>query len=293
MVVRDQSQARVANEAWNSPSRSISPMAHYQGTPAGTQLSGSNAYVYPSPDRHFWRSPTPEQANFSRRPGYVRLLEHVIQMSTQLAFPHHDSVPQVGNGVIYQGFNHEDAFGVRSLGQVSHDIKIGAAGELLVFEILSSLLSNREDNFGRENWKSRIRHEVTVHPAYSDMPPWRGTETADIVFSDFQSTLTGILVQHGYLDETWVGACPRYFIEVKTTTGECDDRFFMSNGQFLRMQSLALTEGRVTADVYVIFRVYHLTRDSIDVKIYVDPEAHRRNNNLVFDAQSWSVKRRA
>lgn len=53
---------------------------------------------------------------------------------------------------------------------------------------------------------------------------------------------------------------------------------------------MALTPGKTAAEIYVIFRVYHLTKDSIDVKIYVDPEADRRQNNLVFDANSWTVK---
>lgn len=60
-----------------------------------------------------------------------------------------------------------------------------------------------------------------------------------------------------------------------------------------KMQRMALTAGRIAAEVYIIFRVYHLTKDSIDVRIYVDPEADRRSNNLVFDAQSWAVRRRA
>lgn len=58
------------------------------------------------------------------------------------------------------------------------------------------------------------------------------------------------------------------------------------------MQRKALTPGSIAADVYVIFRVYHLTKDSIGIKIYVDPETDRRSTNLVFAANSWTVKRR-
>ncbi|KAL5327036.1 hypothetical protein ACEPPN_004726 [Leptodophora sp. 'Broadleaf-Isolate-01'] len=130
-------RGRAAVGIWNSPSRSSSPMVHYQDTPAGSQFSESNARVSLSPDRHLSRSPTPEQANFGRSAGYIRLLDHVIRMSIRFVFPHHDTVPQVGNGEIHQGFNHGDAFGVRSQGQMSHDIKIGAAGEL--FEYLCDM----------------------------------------------------------------------------------------------------------------------------------------------------------
>jgi hypothetical protein len=68
------------------------------------------------------------------------------------------------------------------------------------------------------------------------MEPWSGAETADITYRDVSSAFTTILIQAGYLeDRVWRGACPHYFIEVKTTTGECNDRFFMSNSQYLRV----------------------------------------------------------
>ena len=68
------------------------------------------------------------------------------------------------------------------------------------------------------------------------MPPWPGRhETSDIVFEDTESTLTSLFINAGYLDEElWAGAHPKYFIEVKATTKECGDRFFMSRNQ-LRM----------------------------------------------------------
>ena len=55
------------------------------------------------------------------------------------------------------------------------------------------------------------------------------------------------------------------------------------------MQNRALSPGRTAADIYVIFRVYNLTKSSMDLKIYVDPEAHRQDNNLVFTEKSWVV----
>jgi hypothetical protein len=74
------------------------------------------------------------------------------------------------------------------------------------------------------------------------MPPWPGRrETSDIVFDDTDSILTSLLIETGYLDEeVWTGAEPRYFIEVKTTTGECGDRFFMSNNQYRMVRETIL-----------------------------------------------------
>jgi hypothetical protein len=41
-----------------------------------------------------------------------------------------------GNVQFHQGFDHAAAFGIRSQGQMNHDTKIGAAGELFVSSIV-------------------------------------------------------------------------------------------------------------------------------------------------------------
>jgi len=65
------------------------------------------------------------------------------------------------------------------------------------------------------------------------MNNWPGRETADITYEDQLSVLTSILIAKGYLTEqVWRDARPKYFIEVKTTTGECGDRLFLSNKQY-------------------------------------------------------------
>jgi hypothetical protein len=55
------------------------------------------------------------------------------------------------------------------------------------------------------------------------------------------------------------------------------------------MQSLTLVEGRVSGKIYVIFRVYNLGRETMNMQIYVDPEAHR-GRTLAFKAHTWTVK---
>lgn len=40
---------------------------------------------------------------------------------------------------------------------------------------------------------------------------------------------------------------------------------------------------------YVIFRVFRLDKDSVDLKIYVDPEVRRQRMELSFTAETWSV----
>jgi hypothetical protein len=75
------------------------------------------------------------------------------------------------------------------------------------------------------------------------MSNWVGRETADIVYKDE----SGVFTQ--YLRENSEGVFPRqisedrdfeehpieYYLEVKSTTGSCGTRFYMSNGQYKRV----------------------------------------------------------
>jgi len=81
-----------------------------------------------------------------------------------------------------------------------------------------------------------MRKYVTVHPDYANMPAWSGRETADITYDDTAGGLTAMLIDRGYLEqEEWCDARPRYFIEVKSTTGPCATPFFMSKHQYHRV----------------------------------------------------------
>lgn len=91
-------------------------------------------------------------------------------------------------------------------------------------------------NFSRENWRSKIRKYVCVHEKYSDMTSYDGSETADIIYDDVDGVLTSHLAGLGYLDQDiWRDETPKYLLEVKTTTQECDTRFFMSKSQVQRV----------------------------------------------------------
>jgi hypothetical protein len=59
------------------------------------------------------------------------------------------------------------------------------------------------------------------------------------------------------------------------------------------MQTNALRQGHTSARVYLICRVYDLGKDSMNLKIYVDPEAHRQRNELVFAENGYTVTPRA
>lgn len=97
-------------------------------------------------------------------------------------------------------------------------------------------------SFGRANWQSTIRHYVDVHEDYANLGSWAGYETADITYSDTTGALTALLGDKGYLGswgaDSVARARPRYFIEVKATTGRCDTPFYMSKNQYRRVSTL-------------------------------------------------------
>jgi hypothetical protein len=179
---------------------------------------------------------------------------------------------------------------------------------LKVFELLGNL---NLPGFSRLNWKSNVRKHVCVHEKYGDMTPWRGAETADIVYDDVGGRLTEILRHKGYLPifgPGWDAARPRYYIEVKTTTEDCNTRFFMSKSQHQRvscpvvrlrvlvkglhswpvrhcqMHDLALHGVDPAAQIYLIARVYNLGQDNMSLRVYNDP------TELTFTADSYTVK---
>jgi hypothetical protein len=79
---------------------------------------------------------------------------------------------------------------------------------------------------------------VKVHEDYCTLDQWRGAKTADITYDDTEGEFTKLLIENEYLDEAWLGAKPKYFLEVKTTTKECSRRFFVSKSQYERVCGL-------------------------------------------------------
>jgi hypothetical protein len=50
-----------------------------------------------------------------------------------------------------------------------------------------------------------------------------------------------------------------------------------------------LNVGLEEPEIYVVFRVYYLGKESMGLKIYVDPESLRQEQRLVFSPESYSV----
>ncbi|KAJ3567402.1 hypothetical protein NPX13_g6776 [Xylaria arbuscula] len=277
----------------------------------------------PSPETVSITPPSPEPAAFSQpstpvpsRPGtptgngdrkdrgnrddidmrgsaYLTLLEKVISVARGACLPSKGNFDASAMKAKFSEVDtslNEDHFKLRTARAIERDKMLGAAGELYVFELLSN--ANVGLSFPRTRWQSIIRTYVTVHSDYADMGPWTGIETADFVYTDFDSVLTTALIDNGYLNkEAWKGREPTYYIDVKTTTGVCETPFMMSKSQCKRMRTKSNGPGgkEKQDSIYVVFRVFNLGKSSMGCAIYVDPDAMRVKAALNFRAETWSV----
>ncbi|RDL38725.1 uncharacterized protein BP5553_03065 [Venustampulla echinocandica] len=290
-----------AEESASSPgSRLLSPTppscyrTNYRAaTPTYRQPSTSSFISRPSaPQRN---EPSPFSDN-SGQAEYRRLLSNVIAAakSQRGGFPTRGAfnLDNLLNALPIESdaepVSYGLPFGVRSENQLAHDMKIGAVGELYAFEILSRLEAHIP-GFDRGNWQSTIRRHVTVHEDYYGMDPWKGAETADITYDDTEGEFTKLLVGNEYLEDIWIGAKPKFYLEVKATTKECNTRFFVSKSQYQRMERMRLIAGEVSPEIYIILRVFNLGKDTIDMRLFVDPKRIEDGGSLTFTPESYSV----
>ncbi|KAJ3467638.1 hypothetical protein MRS44_005202 [Fusarium solani] len=174
----------------------------------------------------------------------------------------------------------------RSSSQQERDRKIGAAGELYVFELLKNL-SPGLPGFSLQNWRSTIRKYVTEHPDYTDIQPWNHRETSDLEYNDSEGALTELMIDNGYLErDIWENKKPRYYLEVKTTTGPCEAPFYMSKSQYRLIHECQDSEDKI----YVVFRVYEVEKAAVQLRVYVNPARLERSGHLTYTAETWSVR---
>ena len=191
------------------------------------------------------RTPSPsyqERQREAQETAYRSILENVVNVARQRV---HSGFLE-STGVSIQGSmatkalpqeNIRDAFLARTL---ERDFKLGAAGELYVFEYLKGLLL---PGFGLDNWKSAIRDRVNIHADYHDLEKDNDRSAiADIEYLDHSGRFTQFLTQKGHLAP---GLCDSerllYHIEVKTTTSsDWQEPFFMSKHQERHVRAFTL-----------------------------------------------------
>ncbi|KAF7558422.1 hypothetical protein G7046_g5742 [Stylonectria norvegica] len=289
------------------------PMFRRPSSSAGDSSTANSAILTPTPPAHpafvFGSSPisepvmnsfttpvqtqdaTPAELDTYDEEEYLELLDSVIVAAETMPFPSQSIFNMSGIfDTLTPDEDVEDSQGYRSSTALDK-LRLGAAGELLIYELLSRL-NPALSGFNTDRWQSVIRKYVTVHPEYADMTPWIRRETADFIYNDSQGTFTEHLIKRGHLNQQpWAGKTPKYMIEVKTTKGGCNTPFFLSKHQYSLMAeySNAETSEAASAVVYMILRVYNIGKPNIGVKVYMDPEKLRKDGMLVFTEESWSV----
>ncbi|EHA18945.1 hypothetical protein ASPNIDRAFT_187731 [Aspergillus niger ATCC 1015] len=169
-------------------------------------------------------------------PEYHQLLSSVLASARNAIFPSQGTFDMAGLDDSITSGAAAQTIRLRTSDQPERDFKIGAAGELFVFELLSRL-EPPLPAFTRDNWQSVIRKFVTILPEYSDMTAWYGRETADITYDDHDGVLTSLFIDKGYLrDDVWRGKTPRFYMEVKSSTADHRTPFFMSKYQYRRVR---------------------------------------------------------
>jgi len=174
-----------------------------------------------------------ERQREAQETAYKRVLDNVVNVARQ----------RVHSGVFEStGVSLQDPLATTALAQETireafatrtqeRDFKVGAAGELYMFELLKGLGLPR---FGLENWTSGIRDRVKIHAEYHDLEKDHNRSAiADIEYLDNYRRLTQFLIQKGHLPQgLWDSERPLYHVEIKTTTSsDWQEPFFMSKAQ--------------------------------------------------------------
>lgn len=174
-----------------------------------------------------------EQQREAQETAYKRILEHVVNVARQrvLSGVFESTGSSIERPVATEALPQETirtAFATRTQ---ERDFKVGAAGELYMFEYLKGLGLPR---FGMENWKSEIRDRVKIHADYHDLDKYKDRRAiADFEYLDDSGMLTRFLRQKRLLAQgLWDSERPLYHIEIKTTTSSnWQEPFFMSKAQ--------------------------------------------------------------
>ncbi|KAK4979511.1 hypothetical protein LTR66_010479 [Elasticomyces elasticus] len=154
--------------------------------------------------------------------------------------------------------------GVRSEAEILADLRTGLSGEYFVYQFLGRLAG---DGFTEHHWTSSMRQRAGL----SVFAGCEG-EYADFTFDDPTKTLTRYLLEHGCeCAEDWLHAPLTYHIEVKATTGGCNEDFHMSSNQLEMARQWTLPADERPTDVFIVLRVYSVGTSETSLFALVDP----------------------
>ncbi|KAK4223371.1 hypothetical protein QBC38DRAFT_52884 [Podospora fimiseda] len=159
--------------------------------------------------------------------------------------------------------------------------ELGAAVELFVFEHLTKFQQTLAvlPGFSLDDWTSGLKAYADVHPEYENLVFSYYPATADLEYQDDQGVFTQYLIGLGHLEsESWFDKKPRYYFEVKSTPLDWNTPLYMSGEQYKKMKRICVDDD----SVYIIFRVFNMLTDRIDVKLYINPAQLEEQGKLDF-----------
>lgn len=141
--------------------------------------------------------------------------------------------------------------------------RIGLLGEIFVLEQFRKVLPN----FDHSNWTSENRD------AWAGLSGGSDRYAADFDYTDVDGQLTGL------------PGAPKCFIEVKSSTGDSDQAFYMTVGEWTRAEECHRSGGR---EVYLIVRVSHVDTAPCITDILIDPVAMKQKGLLkLAETEFW------
>jgi hypothetical protein len=163
---------------------------------------------------------------------------------------------------------------------------IGFYGELFVFQHLKRLLG---PSINYETWTSAYRNRAFSDPRmiqaeekagekYKEFVPNEQKKNSDFTYTDDDGRLSQYLSQRGRRLPRWKDGSGKewpltFHLEVKSTPGRLDERFYLSNNQLDLAKQWSLRNSPLL-HVYVILRVYDLDyKNTLTAKVmyYIDP----------------------
>ncbi|KZP18490.1 hypothetical protein FIBSPDRAFT_1046178 [Athelia psychrophila] len=171
-----------------------------------------------------------------------------------------DSVPRKSRDLLVAAMSETDP-------EISS--RIGAAGEYYIYCVLQEKLPG----FSADNWTSELRARVPGFDAYQSV------SLSDITYADDQGILTA-LVYGVEKRREWSGRWPTYHLEVKSTTGVCEESFHMSARQLgIAFDMTAKQSLEPPTEIFALVRVFSLL-DSPTYTIYPDPHCLLHEGSL-------------
>ncbi|KAH7013105.1 hypothetical protein EDB80DRAFT_607184 [Ilyonectria destructans] len=136
--------------------------------------------------------------------------------------------------------------------------EIGFLGEVFIHK----LFENQISGWSHEQWTSKLRVE-NGHPRFTELE----RNFADFTYTDDSGQMKAYFQNAGVDQATRWSNSTTYHLEVKTTTGSCNQPFFVSQNQVNMMRKFDKDPG----NAYILLRVFDVDGDSPGLKIYPSP----------------------